>query len=119
MPGNYVREKSSFTDTDDSVFPPKILTAAHLSSLRDLLSDKKITGEMLLLLLLCSPVSQAVMCSDQQQLSMKKVTGILFIKTKDLTLTSSQSLAGQSSEHNSNQTGNRGNHLMIFSSSRT
>lgn len=50
VPGNYVREKSSFTDTDD--FPPKILTAAHLSSLRDLLSDKKITGEFLLLLLL-------------------------------------------------------------------
>lgn len=44
MPGNYVREKWLFTDTDG--FPPKILTAAHLSSLRDLLSDKKLTGEI-------------------------------------------------------------------------
>lgn len=60
--GNYVREKSSFTDTDD--FPPKILTAAHLSSLRDLLSDKKITGEFFVVVVVVvklARISQAVM----------------------------------------------------------
>lgn len=38
------RRSSSSNDTDDSALPPKFLTAAHLSSLRDLVSDKKITG---------------------------------------------------------------------------
>lgn len=46
MAANYAREKSSFTHTDASVSTPKILTAAHLSSLRDLVSDRKITGEI-------------------------------------------------------------------------
>lgn len=51
VPGHDVGEKSSSTDAEASVLPPKILTAAHLSSLRDLLTDKKITGEIFLLLL--------------------------------------------------------------------
>lgn len=38
------RRSSSSADTEDSVLPPNILTASHLSSLRDLVSDKKITG---------------------------------------------------------------------------
>lgn len=38
------RRSSSSADIEDSVLPPKILTASHLSSLRDLVSDKKITG---------------------------------------------------------------------------
>lgn len=35
---------SSLADGEESVRPPNILTSSHLPFLRDLLSDKKITG---------------------------------------------------------------------------
>lgn len=38
------RRSSSSADTGDSGLPAKILTASHLSTLRYLVSDKKITG---------------------------------------------------------------------------
>lgn len=43
---NNVRRRRSLASADsaDSVVPLNILTASHLSDLRDLVSDKKITG---------------------------------------------------------------------------
>lgn len=42
------RRSSSSADAEYSVLPPKILTASHLSSLRDLVSTKKTTGGVIL-----------------------------------------------------------------------
>lgn len=42
--GSIRGRSSSFTDSEQPVLPPNILTASHLSSLRELLSDQTITG---------------------------------------------------------------------------
>ncbi|GAA6234191.1 uncharacterized protein LOC117760570 [Lates japonicus] len=65
------RRSSASADSADSVVPPNILTASHLSALRDLVSDKKITVHLGLRVTLSGPIELL-----DQVLSLNKEAGI-------------------------------------------
>ncbi|KAE8294091.1 hypothetical protein D5F01_LYC07038 [Larimichthys crocea] len=73
------RRSSSSADTGDSGLPAKILTASHLSTLRYLVSDKKITVRLGLRVSLTGP---SEILDPQHLLSLYKEPGIYNIGEK-------------------------------------
>ncbi|KAG7514480.1 hypothetical protein JOB18_034805 [Solea senegalensis] len=70
---NHVRRRRSSDMVESADLPPNILTASHLSSLRDLVSDKKITVRLGLRVSLSGP---SELLDPQLLLSLGKEPGI-------------------------------------------